>query len=447
MDNTLVWQLVLQIVLIALNAVFASAEIAVISMSDTKLHKLAEEGDKKAIRLARLTSQPARFLATIQVAITLSGFMGSAFAADNFSDLLVNGLVNLGIPISEKTLDTISVVLITLILSYFTLVFGELVPKRIAMKNAEALALKLSALVSAISKIFAPLVWLLTLSTNSILKLFGINPDSDDEEVTEEEIRLMVDAGSEKGAIDEEEKEMIQNVFEFDDLSADEIATHRTEVTLLWLEETNEEWEQTIFGSPHSMFPVCDETVDNVVGILNTKIYFRLNDKNRENVMKLAVTAPYFVPETLKADTLFKNMKQSGNTFAVVIDEYGGMTGIITLNDLVQQLVGDFDEEMKPRERKDIERLDSKTWNINGNADIDDVEKELGFILNPENEFDTFGGYIFSKFGSIPKDGSKFEIDCDGLHIKVLEIKDHRVINALVCTENSFDIKHNNAEE
>ena len=184
------------------------------------------------------------------------------------------------------------------------------------------------------------------------------------------------------------------------------------------------------------MFPVCDETVDNVIGILNTKNYFRLKNKSRENVMKSAVTVPYFVPETLKADTLFKNMKASGHSFAVVIDEYGGMTGIITLNDLIQRLVGDFDEEILPRDRMNIERLDSKTWNITGNAEIEEVEKNLGVILNPENEFETFGGYVFSKFGSIPEDGSKFELDSDGLHIKVLEIKEHRMLNSMVCVEN-----------
>lgn len=445
MGNSIIWQLLLQLVLIALNAVFACAEIAVISMSDTKLQKLAEEGNKRAIRLARLTSQPARFLATIQVAITLSGFLGSAFAADNFSDLLVNWMVGLGVPVPEKTLNTISVVIITLILSYLTLIFGELVPKRVAMKNAESLSLKIATLVTAISKLFAPLVWLLTLSTNSILKLLGIDPDGDDEEVTEEEIRMMVDAGSEKGAIDEEEKELIQNVFEFNDLSADEIATHRTEVTLLWNEETDEQWEQTILDSPHTMFPVCDESVDNVIGILNSKNYFRLKDKSRENVMKHAVSTPYFVPESIKADTLFKNMKGGGHAFAVVIDEYGGLTGIITLNDLVQQLVGDFEEEILPRQRKDIERLDSKTWNITGNAEIEDVEENLGVILNPEKEYETFGGYVFAKYGLIPEDGSKFELDADGLHIKVLEIKEHRITKSLVCVNET--VEKNNDEK
>lgn len=241
-DNALLWQLLLQIILIALNAVFACAEIAVISFNDNKLARLAEQGDKRAVRLARLTSQPARFLATIQVAITLAGFLGSAFAADNFSDMLTEWLVGLGVSLPASTLDTISVVLITIILSYFTLVLGELVPKRVAMRKAEALALGMSGLISFISKLFAPIVWLLTISTNALLRLIGIDPNADDEEVTEEEIRMMVDAGREKGVIDEEETEIIQNVFEFDDITAGELATHRTDIALLWTDETMEQW-------------------------------------------------------------------------------------------------------------------------------------------------------------------------------------------------------------
>ncbi|MEG2010296.1 MAG: CNNM domain-containing protein, partial [Oscillospiraceae bacterium] len=241
MNDPIIWQILLQVLLIALNAVFACAEIAVISMNDNKLAQMAAQGDKRAVRLARLTSQPARFLATIQVAITLSGFMGSAFAADNFSDKLVQWLLSLGVTVPVATLDTAAVIVITLILSYFTLVFGELVPKRIAMKKAEALALGMSGLITAISKLFAPLVWLLTASTNGMLRLFGIDPNAEDEEVSEEEIRMMVDVGNQKGVIDPVEREMIQNVFEFDALTVGEFATHRTELALLWMDETAEE--------------------------------------------------------------------------------------------------------------------------------------------------------------------------------------------------------------
>lgn len=245
-------------------------------------------------------------------------------------------------------------VVITLILSYFTLIFGELVPKRVAMRKAELLALGMSALISGIAKLFAPIVWFLTISMNAILRLLGIDPNAEDEEASEEEIRMMVDVGSEKDAIDQEEKQFIQNVFAFDDLTAGDIATHRTEISLLWLEEGMKEWETTIHNSRHTLYPVCDESVDNVVGILNAKDYFRLADRNRETVLNEAVKPAYFIPETVKADVLFRNMKHSHNTLAVVLDEYGGMIGIITINDLVEQLVGDLGDE-EPTEEKMIE--------------------------------------------------------------------------------------------
>ena len=345
MENSILFMILLQVFLILLNAVFASAEIAVISINDAKLARMAAEGDKRAVRLARLTSQPARFLATIQVAITLSGFLGSAFAAENFSDGLVNWLVSLGVGIPAATLDAIAVVIITLVLSYFTLIFGELVPKRVAMRKAESLALGISGLISAIAKLFAPIVWFLTASTNAVLRLLGIDPNAEEETVSEEEIRMMVDVGTQKGTIDDEEKQFIQNVFEFDDLTAGEIATHRTDLTILWLEESMEEWAATIHNSRHTRYPVCGESADDVVGILNAKDYFRLTDRSREAVLKQAVETPYFVPDSVKADVLFRNMKGGCHPLAVVLDEYGGMTGIVTINDLVEQLVGDLGEE------------------------------------------------------------------------------------------------------
>lgn len=444
MDSTIVFMTLLQVVLIALNAVFACAEIAVISMNDSKLAKLVSEGDKRAVRLARLTSQPARFLATIQVAITLSGFMGSAFAAENFSDGLVNWLISLGVTIPTATLDGIAVVVITIVLSYFTLIFGELVPKRVAMRKAEALALGMSALISCIAKLFAPVVWFLTISTNAILRLLGIDPSAVDNEVSEEEIRMLVDVGSEKGAIDHEEKQFIQNVFEFDDLTAGDITTHRTEISLLWIDESNEDWKNTINGSRHTLYPVCDETADNIVGILNAKDYFRLEDKSREIVMEKAVKPAYFVPDCVKADVLFRNMKHTHNSLAVVLDEYGGMVGIITINDLVEQLVGDLgDDEAVTDVLPLIEPIDSKTWKIHGDAPLDEVSKKLGISLHDE-DYDTFNGLIFSALGAIPPDGATTEVETAGLIIKVTEIRNHQVETAVVCldeptTDNRFE--------
>lgn len=435
-----VWlMLLLQVVLIALNAVFASAEIAIISMNDNKLAKMAQEGNKKAIKLAKLTSKPARFLATIQVAITLSGFLGSAFAADNFSDKLVALIMKTGINIPEKTLDSIVVILITLILSYFTLVFGELVPKRVAMRKAESLALGMASMITFISKVFAPLVFLLTASTNLVLRLMRIDPDAADDDVSEEDIRMMVDAGSEKGAIDSTEKEFIQNVFEFDDLAVEEIAIHRTEVSLLWMEESVEEWNKTINGSRHTMYPVCDETVDNIVGILNAKDYFRLSDKSKDNILKNAVTPAYFVPESIKADVLFKNMKDSRNTFAIVLDEHGGTTGIITMSDLLEQLVGDFDADRPEKTEPAIQSLDSKTWKILGTAELDDIERELGVSFG-DNENNTFSGLIFDTLGAVADDGSSFELNAYNLIIKVTGVTDHQVDSAVVCLDNSVEI-------
>lgn len=433
MDDSVVPLLLLQVVLIALNAVFAAAEIAIVSMNDNKMAKMAREGNKKAIRLVKLTSQPSRFLATIQIAITLAGFLGAASAAESFSDVIVDAILSTGIGISAGVLNSIVVFLITLIISFLNIVFGELVPKRIAMRNPESYALGISGLIFAISKIFKPVVWLLTASTNLVLRMFKIDPNATDDEGSEEDIRMMVDAASENGTIDKTEKEFIQNVFEFDDLTAGEVAVHRTEVSLLWLEESPEEWDKTIHGSRHKIYPVCDETVDNIVGILNAKDYFRLNTKDRETVMKKAVHPAYFVPESVKLDVLFQNMKKSKNSFAIVLDEYGGTTGIITINDLVEQLVGDFDydDSNEPRTVESIESLDSKTWKITGNPPIDDIEEALNVSFKTE-DCDTFSGLVFDALGSVPDDGSTFEIETAGLVIKVLSVKNHQVQTAIV---------------
>lgn len=432
MENSIILMILLQIVLIFLNAVFACAEIAVISMNENKLAKMANEGGKRAIRLARLTKEPARFLATIQVAITLSGFLGSAFAAENFSDVLVEGLLGLGVAVPEKTLNMFSVFFITVILSYVTLIFGELVPKQIAMRKTEAMALGMSGLISAIAKIFTPLVWLLTVSTNGVLRLIGIEPGAQEEQIGEEEIRMMVDAGSEKGTIDNEEKEFIQNVFEFDDLSADEIATHRTDIVMLDLQDSMETWQEIILHSRHTRYPVCDDSADKIVGILHAEEYFRIEDKTRERVLEQAVRLAYFVPDSVKADVLFRNMRNARQTMAVVLDEYGGMSGIVTLNDLVEQLVGELcDGAAGEEEESFIETVEDGIWKIHGSAPIDEVQKALGVPL-PCEDYETFNGLIFDTLGAIPEDGSDLEMEASGLRIQVTEIKDHQVETAIV---------------
>ena len=433
-EGSLILMILLQVVLIALNAIFASAEIAVISFNDAKLARLAAEGDKRAVRLAKLTNQPARFLATIQIAITLSGFLGSAFAAENFSDGLVDWLIGLGVSIPRATLDAAAVVIITLILSYITLIFGELVPKRVAMKKSEQVSFAISGLVGGISVLFKPVVWLLSISTNAVLRLLGIDPNEEEDQVSEEEIRMMVDAGSEKGAIDHEERAFIQNVFEFDDLTAGEIATHRTDVTLLWMEDSDEEWASTIHDSRFTFYPICDGSPDDVVGVLNSKIYLRMEDRSRQSVMARAVKPAYFVPETIKADVLFRNMKQTGNRIAVVLDEYGGMSGIVTLNDLIEELVGDLKSEEASRAADEprIDKLEDGTLAISGNVPLRDIEDALDISMDSEDS-DTFTGYVFEQIGMIPEDGAQsIDLDLPDFRIHVSRIEDHQVAEATV---------------
>ena len=432
MNSSLIFLLLLQAVLIFLNAVFASAEIAVLSINETKLERMAQEGNNRAKRLFRLTREPARFLATIQVAITLSGFLGSAFAADNFSEPLVDWILSLGVNIPRATLDAAAVIVITLVLSYFTLIFGELVPKRIAMKKPEQLAMGISGLVSGISIVFKPVVSFLSISTNLVLRLCGIDPNEEEEKVSEEEIRMMVDAGSEKGTIDHQEKEFIQNVFEFNDIMVESIATHRTDVTILWMEEDMDSWAETIHNSRHTRYPVCDGSPDNVVGVLNAKDYFRLEDKSRENVLQNAVYPAYFVLETTKADVLFKNMKANKKSMAIIIDEYGGMTGIVTLYDLIEELVGDLEDEPLEYKNDDpyIEKVDENTWQVKGNVELEDIEAALNVEI-ASAEFDTFTGLVFEELGRIPEDGEQdINLKIQDIQVHISSVKDHQIEKA-----------------
>ncbi|KAF5068744.1 hemolysin family protein [Anaerotignum sp.] len=424
----LIGPLILQVVLIAMNAVFASAEIAVISMNDAKMKRMAMEGDKRAERLIYLTDQPARFLATIQVAITLAGLLGSAFAAENFAGELAQFLKNSGLDTSLSFLRSLCVFLITLILAYFNLVFGELVPKRVAMKNSEKLALGMSGMLKLVSKLFAPLVWLLSASTNGMLRLIGIDPEDEEEVISEEEIFMMLDQGSEKGTIDLEESTFIRNVFAFDDIPVEQACTHRVDVVMLEIEDDMETWDTIILENRYTYFPICGEDSDDILGVLDTKSYFRMKEKSRELVMEQAVEKPYFVPETMKADALLRNMRKNRRHFALVLDEYGGLSGVITLRDLVQLLIGDM---LNDAEEEEIKCIGDDVWHIMGSASLEDVSDALKIPL-PIDEYETYGGFIFSELGKIPEDGSQFTIVTYGMEILVKEVQNHRIGETVV---------------
>lgn len=418
--------IILQIVLIFMNAVFASAEIAVISMNEMKLRKFADKGDKRAIRLSLLTEQPARFLATIQVAITMASLLGSAFAAESFSEPLAAALAGTGIGIPEKIVKSVSVVLITMILAYFNLVFGELVPKRIAMKKAEALALGMSGLLYGVSKVFKPLVSLLTVSTNVILRLMGINPNENEEEVTEEEVRMLLSAGQEQGTIDAEETQIIENVFNFDDISVEQLCTHRMDVVGLNMKNSPNEWKMIIHEKKHTFYPVFEESVDDIVGVLDTRDYFRVDCEIQEDILKQAVKAAHFVPETMKANVLFKKMKQWKSYFAIIIDEYGGLSGIITLHDLMEALVGDMYESEETVMPERIEGIGAGQWKIHGSAELEKVEAALKVKL-PKRHYDTFSGFVCGVIDRIPKEGEQFECVFGEMQIKVHTVENHRI--------------------
>lgn len=427
--------LALQILLISVNAYFAGTELALVSVSEIRLRALADEGDKRAKQLLKLTGKPEKFLSTIQIAITLSGFMGSALAADSFAEPLHQWLLSLSVNVPE----TVLVIVITLILSFFTLVFGELVPKRVAQRKGEAMALKRVGFITSLAKLFTPFVWLLSASTNAVLRMRGIDPHEEVEQVDEEDIRLMVDAGSESGTIDHEEKELIRNVFEFDDLNAGDIATHRTEVALLWMEDDISVWEETIHENRHTLYPVCEDSADHVVGILNAKDFFRLSDKSRESVLENTIKQPYFVPENVKADVLFRNMKSTRNNMAIVLDEYGGMTGIVTLYDLVEQLVGEFDSDDAPVTEGEstepvlpVEQISDDTFALHGNVELSELSEATGLTFE-EEDCDTFTGLVFSELGYIPDEGEQdIELVIGRMTIRITEVQDHMVKESTV---------------
>jgi putative hemolysin len=336
------------------------------------------------------------------------------------------------LPLTYETAQTISLVLITVLLSYVTLVLGELVPKRIARQKAEDVALALSGMVVFLSRVFQPVVWFLTISNNAILRLLRIDPDDDTKEVTEEEIRMMVDEGNVAGAIAADEKYIINNVFEFNDTQAVELMTHRTDVDLLWTEDSDAKWEETIRQSRHSHYPVVGDDADDVQGVLLSKEYFRLDRRDRESVLAGAVRPAQFVPESVMANVLFRNMKNNRNHFAVVLDEYAGMSGVITINDLLEQLVGDLDDDNTlPPDEPEFIKLSENEWEIRGTAPLDELSLELGTAL-PNEDYETFSGWVFGALGEVPDDGETPSVELSGLRIEITHIAEHKLERAIV---------------
>lgn len=427
---SIVLKVLLLFVLIIVNAFFAMSEIAIISLNDTKMQKLAEEGNKKAKQIVKLTENSSRFLSTIQIGVTLAGFLTSASASQNFAELLTNALMKTPVAqIGYGVINGVSVVLITIITSYFSLVLGELAPKRIGMQIPEKIAFKVVGILNFVASAAKPFVKVLSLSTNAIVRLFGFDPNADEEEVTEEEIRMMVDVGGEKGVIEDTQKEMIDNIFEFDDLDAGDIMTHRTEMTAIEVSRSLEEVAELAVENGYSRIPVYEDDPDSIVGVLYAKDLLKYvghnipSDLTISDVMRKAL----YVPETQSCGDLFAAMNESRTQFAVVVDEYGGTAGIVTLEDVLESIVGNIQDEYD-NEEEEITQINDTTFTIDGTTDLDEVD-EIVSVKLPEGDYDTLGGFVISLLGYLPSEIGDEPIvaEYENLRFTVLSIDERRI--------------------
>lgn len=423
-------KVLLLFVLIIVNAFFAMSEIAIISLNDTKMQRLAEEGNKKAKQIVKLTENSSRFLSTIQIGVTLAGFLTSASASQNFAAMLTDVLMKT--PVSQigySVINGVSVVLITIITSYFSLVLGELAPKRIGMQIPEKVAFKVVGIILFVAAATKPFVKVLALSTNAIVRLLGFDPNADEEEVTEEEIRLMVDVGGEKGVIEDSQKEMIDNIFEFDDLDAGDIMTHRTEMTAIEVTRSLEEVAELAIENGYSRIPVYEDDPDSIVGVLYAKDLLKYvghsipSDLTIDKVMRKTL----YVPETQSCGDLFKAMNESRTQFAIVVDEYGGTAGIVTLEDVLESIVGNIQDEYDDEE-EEIKKINETTFTIEGTTDIDEVDELVGTDI-PEGDYDTLGGFVISLLGYLPSEVGEEPIVAEykNLRFTVLSIDERRI--------------------
>lgn len=424
-------QILVLIVLILLNAFFAATEIAFISLNDIKIELKAKEGNKKAKLLQKMLNDPSKFLATIQIGITLAGFLSSAFASDTFADILANKLYNLMPFIAMARWKEISIIIITIILSYFTLVFGELVPKRIAMKYSEKLSFFAVGIIRTISIFTLPFVKLLTYSTNIISKLFGVTGE-EEENISEEEIKMMVDVGEENGTIEKGEKEMINNIFEFNDRIVSEIMIPRTQVYALDMELTiNEAIDKLNYNTRYSRVPVYDKNIDQVRGIVYLKDML-LTQKNKNTKLKNIAREAIYILESVYIDDAFKELKKNKKQIAIVVDEYGGTAGIITIEDILEEIVGEIYDEYDIEEVK-YKKIDNNTFLLDGEMPIYEVERILEIDL-PEGDYDTISGYLLFELNRIPNDKEKgIIIEKKDIIYKIEKIEGNRIKKIKAC--------------
>ena len=441
------FQIIILILLTLVNAFFAASEMAIVSMDKKKLLTLSEQGDKRAIKVEKLLKEPSKFLSTIQVGITFAGFFTSASAAVGLSHKFGNFLENLSVPFAYR----VSFVLITVILAFFSLVFGELVPKRIALQNAEKFALFSVGTINFVYKIMSPFVYLLSLSTNVILKIFSIPTSGVEAKVTLEEIKSIVEVGQEQGIINPTEREMIDGVISFDDVLAEEVMTARTEVFMIDIDEPDKDFE-TLMQMRYSRVPVYEGDIDNIIGILYVKDFFLEAYKvGFKNVNIRSILRPaYFIPERKNINDLFLELKNSRNQMAVLIDEYGGFTGIVTMEDLIEEVMGEIDDEYDKKTNPGIKKIDDRHFIATGACEIEDVNNACNLKLDENSEdYDTLGGMLMYLLGYIPNDGEKLTIEDNGVVYNILSIYEHRVkkVRIVLPKEEVVEIDKDEDEE
>ncbi len=426
--GNLILKLLLLLFLILVNAFFAMSEIAIITLNDVKLQRMAEEGDKKAIQILKLTQNPSNFLSTIQICITLAGFLTSAAAAESFADPVADffaGVMNLAS--TPVWLSTASLILITLVISFFSLVLGELAPKRIAMQKYESISFKIVGVLAFFSGMFKPFVKVLSFSTNLVVRLLGFDPNANEEEVTEEEIRMLVDAGEEKGVIEESQKEMINNIFEFDDIVAADVMTHRTDIEAVEITDDISEIIEKTLEAGYSRIPVYEEDLDNIKGIVYVKDLLKYVGKSVPKNFKIShiMREAYFFPESKKCRDLFNEMTEKHLQMVFVCDEYGGIAGIVTMEDLLESIVGNMQDEYD-NEEEEIEQVNETTFSLDGTTDIEEVEEILGTKF-PEGEYDTIGGLLMAELGRIPGEDENPTVELLGYRFTVEEVEERRI--------------------
>ena len=437
--NSLIFQFILILILTLINAFFSASEMAIVSLNKNKIKVLAEEGNKNAILIERLLQEPTKFLSTVQVGITLASFFSSASAATGISNVFGNSLETLNIPYAHE----ISLIVVTIILSYITLVFGELLPKRLALQNSQKIAMYAVKPIMLISKITIPFVKLLSISTNFLIRLFNVNSKNLEEKVSKEEIKSLVDVGQEHGVINETEKDMINSLFEFDDKLAKEVMTPRTNVYMINIDDCANTYLNSLLNEKYSRIPIFQENIDNIIGILYMKDFLceaykvGFDNVNLRNILH----TPYFVPEMKNIDELFKELQISRKHMAILIDEYGGFSGIVTIEDLIEEVMGDIGDEFDDEEIL-LKNISKNTFLASGLISINELNEKLHINLDSESDdYDTLGGFIIKLIGYIPKKDDDCIVNYKNIIFKIKEVNKKRIVKVEITINNSLEDK------